>query len=63
MIFKVTFVDGSIETVQANSPAEAKRYAVRQFRNRIVARVVAAGLADMANPRSQATAKPPRYEK
>ena len=60
MIFKVTFVDGSVETVHANSLAEAKRHAIKQFRGRIVARVEPAGLTDMTN-RPQAPHKPPRH--
>jgi hypothetical protein len=59
MVFKVTFVDGSIEKVHANSPLEARRYAVRQFGARVVARVEPAGLTDMANPRAQPAHKPP----
>jgi hypothetical protein len=59
MIFKVTFVDGSSETVHANSPGEAKRYAVQQFRPRLIARVEPAGLTDMARVRPQPTQKPP----
>ncbi len=36
MIFKVTFVDGSVETVHASSSAEARRFAIQEFRGRIV---------------------------
>jgi hypothetical protein len=61
MVFKVTFVDGSVERVIANSPLDARRYAVRQFGAR-VARVEPAGLIDMANPRSQPAHKPPPHQ-
>ena len=59
MIFKVTFVDGSVERVVANSPLDARRYAVRQFGARVVVRVEPAGLTDMANARAQPAHKPP----
>jgi hypothetical protein len=60
MIYKVTFVDGSIETVHANNPVEAKRFALRQFGHRVVARVEPAGLTDMASTRPQPRQKTPR---
>jgi hypothetical protein len=60
MIFKVTFTDGSIESAHASSPGEARRYAIQQFRDRIVAKVERAGLTDMVNQRREATQKPPR---
>ncbi len=59
MIFKVTFVDGSVETVHASSPAEARRFAIQEFRERIVVKVQPAGLTDMVNRRPQ-TGKTPR---
>jgi len=59
MIFKVTFVDGSIETVHANSSGEAKRFAVQHFRSRVLVRVEPAGLTDMATARPQPVRKPP----
>jgi hypothetical protein len=60
MIFKVTFSDGSVETIHANSPSDAKRYAAQQFRSRLIARVEPAGLTDMARGRRpQPTPKPP----
>jgi len=59
MIFKVTFVDGSVEMVHAGTPGEARLYATRQFRDRVAAKVERAGLTDMANTRSGATQKPP----
>jgi len=59
MIFKVTFVDGSVETVHAATPREARLYAIRQFRDRVAAIVERAGLTDMMNLRSEAARKPP----
>ena len=59
MIFKVTFVDGSVETVHASSSAEARRFAIQEFRERIVVRVQPAGLTDMVNRHPQ-TQKTPR---
>ena len=59
MIFKVTFVDGSVEMVHAGTPGEARVYATRQFRDRIAVKVERAGLADMTNMRPRATQKPP----
>ena len=59
MIFKVTFVDGSVETVHASSPAEARRFAIQEFRERIVVKVQPAGLTNMVNRRPQ-TQKTPR---
>jgi hypothetical protein len=59
MIFKVTFVDGSVETVHAGNPREAKLYAIRQFRDRIAVKVERAGLTDMMNQDSGAARKPP----
>jgi hypothetical protein len=63
MIFKITFVDGSVETVHASNPGDARRYAIQQFRGRIVARVQPAGLTDMVNRRPQAMHNPPRQGK
>ena len=60
MIFKVTFFDGSIETVPAGTPGEARSFATRQFRDRVVVRVERAGLSDMMNRRPQAPDKQPR---
>jgi len=60
MIFKVTFFDGSIETVPASTPGEAKVFATRRFRDRVVVRVERAGLSDMMNRRPQAPDKQPR---
>jgi hypothetical protein len=60
MIFKVTFVDGSIETIPASTPGEARVFATRQLRDRIVVRVERAGLSDMVNRRPQAPDKQPR---
>lgn len=60
MIFKVTFTDGSIASVHASSPAEARRYAIQQFRERIVVKVERAGLTDMAHLRREAAQKPQR---
>ena len=51
MIFKVTFIDKSFETVHASTPGEARLYATRQFRDRVVVRVERAGLSDMLNRR------------
>jgi len=62
MIFKVTFVDGSFETVHASSPGEAKRLAVQHFRSRVFVRVEPAGLTDMANVRPQPVRKPPQSQ-
>ncbi len=61
MIFKVTFSDGSVETMtMRTSPGDAKRYAAQQFRSRLIARVEPAGLTDMARGRRpQPTPKPP----
>jgi len=59
MIFKVTFVDGSVETLHAATPREARLYAIRQFRDRVAAKVERAGLADMMNLRSEAARKSP----
>ena len=59
MIFKVTFVDGSVETVNAGTPGEARFFATRQFRDRIVVRVERAGLTDMMSRRSRAAQEPP----
>ena len=59
MIFKVTFVDGSVEMVHAGTPGEARLYATRQFRDRIAVKVERAGLTDMINLRPSATQKPP----
>jgi hypothetical protein len=53
MIFKVTFVDGSVEMVHAGTPAEARLYATRQFRDRVAVKVERGGLTDMMNPRAQ----------
>ena len=60
MIFKVTFVDGSVETVHAATPREARLYAIRQFRDRVAVKVERGGLTDMMNQRDrEATQKPP----
>jgi hypothetical protein len=59
MIFKVTFVDGSVEVVHAATPREARLYAIRQFRDRVAVKVERAGLTDMMNQRSGAARKPP----
>jgi flavin-binding protein dodecin len=48
MVFKVIFADGSSESIPANTVADARAYARRQFRDRVVARVERAGLMDMA---------------
>jgi hypothetical protein len=48
MVFNVIFADGSSESIPANTVADAKTYARRQFRDRVVARVERAGLMDMA---------------
>jgi hypothetical protein len=48
MLFKVIFVDGSVEPIHANNMADAKIQATRKFRDRLVARVEHAGLMDMA---------------
>jgi hypothetical protein len=48
MVFKVIFADGSSESIQANTVADARIHARRQFRDRTVARVEPAGLMDMA---------------
>jgi hypothetical protein len=48
MLFKVIFVDGSIEPIHANNIADAKIQATRKFRDRLVAKVEHAGLMDMA---------------
>ena len=59
MIFKVTFVDGSVEMVHAGTPGEARLHATRQFRDRVAAKVERAGLTDMTNRRPRAIQKPP----
>ena len=59
MIFKVTFVDGSVETVHAATPREARLFAIRQFRDRVAVKVERAGLTDMMNQHSEAARKPP----
>lgn len=48
MIFKVTFDDGSTETVNASSFVQAKIHAVGHFRDRLMVRIEAAGLSDLA---------------
>jgi len=48
MLFKVIFVDGSVEAIHANNMADAKIQATRKFRDRLVAKVEHAGLMDMA---------------
>jgi hypothetical protein len=58
MVFKVTFVDGSVEMVHAGTAREARLYAIRQFRDRVAVRVERAGLTDMMNLRSGAVPKP-----
>jgi hypothetical protein len=59
MIFKITFVDGSVETVHAGTPREARLYAIRQFRDRVAVKVERAGLADMMSQHSEPARKPP----
>jgi hypothetical protein len=59
MLFKVTFVDGSVEMVQAGTPGDARLHATRQFRDRVAIKVERAGLTDIAKMRSGATQKPP----
>jgi hypothetical protein len=59
MIFKVTFADGSVETVHAGTPQEARLYAIEQFRDRVALKVERAGLTDMMNQRSIDARKPP----
>ena len=59
MIFKVIFVDGSVETVHAGTPGEARLYAIRQFRDRVAVKVERAGLADMMSQHSEPARKPP----
>jgi hypothetical protein len=59
MVFKVTFVDGSVETVHAGTPREARLFAIRQFRDRVAVKVERAGLTDMMNQHSEAARKPP----
>jgi hypothetical protein len=59
MIFKVTFVDGSVEMVHAGTPGEARFYATKQFRDRVALKVERAGLTDMMKIRTGATQKPP----
>ncbi|MEA2681320.1 MAG: hypothetical protein QOK03_3042 [Candidatus Binataceae bacterium] len=58
MVFKVIFADGSSESIHANTVADARIYARRQFSDRIVARVERAGLMDIA-ARSPANAIKP----
>jgi hypothetical protein len=58
MVFKVTFVDGSVEIINASTPGEARRYAVQKFRDRLAAKVERAGLTDMAIQRPQGMQKP-----
>ncbi len=60
MIFKITFFDGSVETVHASNPGEARRFAIQEFRERIVTKVQPAGLTDMVNRRPQVMHKPTR---
>ena len=48
MVFKVTFEDGSSETVNASSMVQAKINAVGHFRGRLVVKIEAAGLSDLA---------------
>jgi hypothetical protein len=59
MIFKVTFVDGSVEMVHAGTPVEARLFATRQFRDRVAVKVERAGLIDMMHQRSGVARKPP----
>jgi hypothetical protein len=59
MIFKITFIGGSVGTVHASNPGEARRFAIQEFRERIVAKVQPAGLTDMVNRRPQAIHNPP----
>jgi hypothetical protein len=58
MVFKVIFADGSSESIHANTVADARIHARRQFSDRIVARVERAGLMDIA-ARSPANAIKP----
>ncbi len=60
MIFKITFIDGSVETVHASNPGEARRFAIQEFLERIVAEVQPAGLTDMVNRRPKAMHESPR---
>jgi hypothetical protein len=57
MIFKVTFVDGSVETVHAATPREAGLFAIRQFRDRVAVKVERAGLTDMMKPAHRSRAE------
>jgi hypothetical protein len=59
MIFKVTFVDGSVEMVHAGASVEARLFATRQFRDRVAVKGERAGLTDMMHQRSGAALKPP----
>ena len=59
MIFKVTFVDGSVEMVHAGASVEARLFATRQFRDRVAVKVERAGLADMMSQHSEPARKPP----
>jgi len=47
MYFKITFTDGSLEIVNANSMFDAKSEATAKFRERIVRTVERAGLGDL----------------
>jgi flavin-binding protein dodecin len=58
MVFKVIFADGSSESIHANTVADARTYARRQFHNRVVARVERAGLMDMATRPPASAIKP-----
>jgi len=58
MVFKVIFADGSSESIHANTVADARTYARRQFHGRVVARVEHAGLMDMATRQQSNTIKP-----
>jgi hypothetical protein len=62
MVFKVIFADGSSESIHANTVADARIYARRQYHDRVVARVERAGLMDMAM-RSPANAIKPSPSK
>jgi hypothetical protein len=57
MIFKASFADGTAEIIHASYPADARYEAIKLFPGRLVVKVEAAGLLDMANRHPQATTK------
>lgn len=57
MIFKASFADGTAEIIKASRPADARYEAIKLFPGRLVIKVEAAGLLDMANRRPQAPDK------